>query len=106
MNSGSSASDVVRCPLYRGKGDFTVEFCDNLVGGVPACVADEFYVTPNDQDPEEVKAWLYGPSEVERARMDFGREKCKHFILSEATVAELAFEGVYYCACRRRRELL
>lgn len=37
-------SGVVLCPFWRvWRASFGVRVCDNLVGGVPACVVAEFY---------------------------------------------------------------
>lgn len=115
MGSGSSDSDVVQCPFWRGKtgvykdgkfisSGFTVEFCDNLFGGVPACVVDEFYIeSVQDVDEEfewwarmSAKGWKFEESDLTTSRGS-GRGKCEHFILSEVGKAMRAFEGRFYC---------
>ncbi|MGD0979576.1 MAG: hypothetical protein ABR962_10625 [Candidatus Bathyarchaeia archaeon] len=88
MGSDSSGSDVVRCPFWRGAGNFTVEFCDNFVNGVPACIVADFYpdIDPWELGEEERLDYVLGEGK-------FAVEVCRHFIRSESAKAERFFKG-------------
>jgi hypothetical protein len=71
------SGSVILCPFWReSRRSFAVEVCDNLVGGVPACVVAEFYP---DVDP-------FALSDVERERYVRGLDDfkiCSHFVRSD-----------------------
>lgn len=59
------SDNVVLCPFWReSRSHFCVRVCENLVGGVPSCVVDEFY--PDSPSME------YGDVVV-----------CRHFVRSD-----------------------
>jgi len=69
------SDNVVLCPFWReSRSHFGVRVCDNLVGGVPACVVANFY--PDLSYEEEVE-------ELKRERAGLPRKEvvgCRHFV--------------------------
>ena len=61
---------VIRCPFWRpSRAHFGVEVCDNLVDGVPQCVASHFY--PDD------------PYSYENIEDYYNVKICPHFVWSD-----------------------
>ena len=69
-------NDTLECPFWRdSRAHFGVRVCDNLVGGVPSCVVDEFYPDSELSGYDSAEDWFNGrPNSV---------VICRHFDWSD-----------------------
>lgn len=77
---------AVLCPFWHDwRVHFGVRVCDNLVGGVPACVVAGFY--PDVRS--ELEHWLAGKRVV-------GVGVCRHFCRSDVWYVVLVKQGCFF----------